>query len=1445
MCFYSEAEKRLQILLEMEHNLNRETMIIRTLTIAAETFKKKYFQLSFLMFLILFLNFRTASAQVVINELGIAPACASCNAAGGGEFIELFNKGCNTVDISCYTIIWTGLSGGGNPTGWTVSIPPSTTLAPCTYYVIGGSGKSGSNWANTSGSGNPWNNPAGPVTQQINASFCTSLQTCAPGNLVDTQGQVDLLNTSGTSVASVSYNWADFSGSYPASSNGGGGCSALNTINALAPSPNNVNGGWSAATSHGIELSAAGTYVATTTLTPGAANATAGQISCSAGAPTALATTPANASCGLNTGSVTIGATTGGTGPFTYNFNSLGFSSTTFYNNLAAGVYSVVVKDSHGCTFSTTATVGTNSGPTALAATPANTSCGGNTGTVTVGATTGGTGPFTYNFNSLGFSATTSYINLASGTYTVVVKDSHGCTFSTTATVGNNPGPTALAATPANTSCGGNTGTVTLGATTGGTGPFTYNFNNLGFSSTTSYTNLASGTYTVVVKDANGCTFSTTSVVGNNAGPTALTTTPVNTNCGANTGAVTIGATTGGTGPFTYNFNSLGFSGTMSYNSLAAGTYTVIVKDAHGCTFSTTASVGNNSGPSALATTPVNSNCGTNTGSVTIGATTGGTAPYSYNFNSLGFSATTTFNNLASGTYTVLVKDANGCTFSTTATVGNNSGPTALATTPAKSSCGTNNGSVSIGAVTGGTGPFTYNFNSLGFSAATSFNSLAAGTYTVIVKDANGCSLSTTAIVGNNAGPAISSSAGTNAKCNAGCTGSATVTPVGGNGTLTYSWSPSGGTLATTSNTLCSGTYTCTVTDALGCLITQKVTLTDPAAIVISTSSVTAATCNANDGAAAVSVAGGTGTYTYSWSPSGGTGASASGLSAGSYNVLVTDANNCPQNSTINISNLGGPMAVLGTVSNVTCNASCNGSAGVTASGGTGTITYSWSPSGGSSATATSLCAGSYTCNINDANNCKTTQAVVITEPGVLAISATQINVLCNANASGSATANVSGGTSNYTYSWTPSGGTGSVASGLSAGVYTCSLNDANGCLVSQTYTITQPPLLTSSSAITNATCAISNGKSTVTAVGGLAAYTYSWSPSGATTDSITGAGPGTYVCTITDANGCTKTDTSVIANVGTSVIAGIVHATPTTFCQGDSVILSATGGGTYSWSTGATTDSLKVTAAGTYSVTVTNSCGNATASAVVVISPLPVAVITGAANICKGDSVQLTASGGTSYLWNPGGAGASIYVSTQGNYTVTAHNACGNSSAVSTINVNSVTSHFTADSTAGYASFSVNFLSNSSATATSWIWNFGDGSTGSGQTPTHVYGTAGTYTASLTVTDANGCSDTYSIVITVSDLPSWILVPNIFTPNGDGTNDLFLISSKGLTSMDLKIYDRWGVQMANITSVNEGWDGRTKAGVPASDGTYYYVFAAKGDDKKDYNRTGYFQLIH
>lgn len=319
--------------------------------------------------------------------------------------------------------------------------------------------------------------------------------------------------------------------------------------------------------------------------------------------------------------------------------------------------------------------------------------------------------------------------------------------------------------------------------------------------------------------------------------------------------------------------------------------------------------------------------------------------------------------------------------------------------------------------------------------------------------------------------------------------------------------------------------------------------------------------CNGQcTGTATVTVSGGTQPYTYNWSGGQSTNA-ITGLCAGTYTVLVSDAASITNTATVTITQ---PSAITSsvTVTHTQCGNS-TGSAIVTASGGTGNLTYSWAPSGGNSSIATGLGAGNYTCTITDANGCTNIVTVNIQNSnGPNLTISSQTNVLCNGTSTGSASVSVSGGISPYTYNWS-NGVSTSSATGLSAGTYTVTVTDASGCSNTQTVVITQPPVITGTITTTQASCGQSDGSATITSSGGISPYTYLWSTS-SSSSTITGLSAGNYSVIVADANGCSQTFTTTIINSnGPTAVAG----TAATIISGSSVQLSASGGGSYSWS--------------------------------------------------------------------------------------------------------------------------------------------------------------------------------------------------------------------------------------------------------------------------------------
>ncbi|WP_410503566.1 hypothetical protein, partial [Flavobacterium sp. Root901] len=1061
-------------------------------------------------------------------------------------------------------------------------------------------------------------------------------------------------------------------------------------------------------------------------------------------------TTPVSCFGGAN-GTASIVAA-GGTAPYTYLWSNTATTSTA--TGLAAGNYSVTITDNNSCTFTVNNIA--VSQPAILSGTASTTSVscfGGANGTATVTAS-GGTAPYTYSWSPSGGTAATA-TGLTAGTYSVTITDDNSCTFTLNNIIINEP-TAALSATNSSTavSCnGGSNGTATV-LPSGGTSPYTYLWSNGAVTATA--TGLAAGTYSVTITDNNSCTFTVNNIAVTQ--PTAITATSsvtsVSCNGGAN-GSAAI-APAGGTSPYTYLWSD--GQTTAVATGLTAGTYSVTITDTNSCTFTVNNIIVTQ--PTALggtaSTTSVSCFGGSN-GTATVIAS-GGTAPYTYSWSPSGGTAATA-TGLTAGTYSVAITDDNSCTITiNNIVVGGPAAGLAITSSQTDVLCnGSPTGSASV-AVTGGTGAYTYSWLPTGGTAA-SATGLAAGTYTVTVTDANNCQATQSVTILEPAVLTVTPAAQTDIACFGDSTGSATVTAAGGTGAYTYSWAPSGGTAATATG-LSAGTYTVTVTDANNCQASQSFIISQPSAALTAVSGgQNNVSCNGGaNGSATVNVTGGTGGYTYSWAPSGGTAATATGLSAGTYIVTVTDANNCQTTQNFNILQPNALTASIGSQTDVSCNGGANGSATVNVTGGTGAYTYLWAPAGGTAATASGLSAGTYTVTITDTNTCQTTQSFTIGQPFVLSVTPSQTNVLCNGTATGTATVTVSGGTPGYTYLWSPSGGTAATATGLTAGAYTVTATDANGCFTTQNFTITEPGVLTATQSQTDATCS-TGGIASVNVSGGTGPYSYLWSPSGDTTPTASGLTAGIHSVLITDSNGCTLTKNFTIGTTNTLVAS---TSQIDVLCFGDNtgtaavVPSGATGPFTYVWSpSGGNAATASNLTAGNYSVTITASNGcsivknfTITEPTELIVTPNPQTNVS-----CNGGangSASVSVSGGTgayTYSWAPaGGTAATATGLSAGTYTVTIQDA----------NLCTKTQSFTITepailaATTSQTDVSCNGGTNGTATVSvtggtgaytySWSPAGGTAATASGLA-------AGTYT--VTITDANSCIATQSVTIT------------------------------------------------------------------------------------------------
>lgn len=504
---------------------------------------------------------------------------------------------------------------------------------------------------------------------------------------------------------------------------------------------------------------------------------------------------------------------------------------------------------------------------------------------------------------------------------------------------------------------------------------------------------------------------------------------------------------------YTYDFgdgNSITTSSSiMSHTYSTQGNYTISLTVTNSCgtsaTYSQAITIGQGNGAalSVLGTTDPTCSGGSN-GSASV-APVGGTAPFTYMWDDASNQTDSVASNLSAGSYNVVVTDANGCISNANITINDGLSVSVSTLSITNASCGASDATVSLTA-TGGTGPYTYAWTD--GATGSSRQNLGVGAYSVNVTSAEGCSSPYQINISNNATLAVTG-VSTNNTCNGTTSGVIDITATGGTAPYTYTWT--NGLVSEDMSNTAAGTYTVQVTDAANCAVMGTFTVTQPAPIVLSVST-TVASCGQFNGTATVDVtSGGTSPYTYSWETGAAT-QSVSGLPAGTYDAVVTDANGCSKTITASVNNPAGATVSATSQTNVSCYSDNNGTLSVLASGTTGPYLYTWLHNFSHSKNLTGLTAGTYTVNVVDANQCQSIQSFTITQPAQLVPTISQTNVNCNLT-NGEATANVTGGTAPYTYSWSNSATTSTI-NALGAGSYSVTVTDVNGCTATASSTI-------------------------------------------------------------------------------------------------------------------------------------------------------------------------------------------------------------------------------------------------------------------------------------------------------------------------------------------------------------------------------------------------------
>lgn len=1273
------------------------------------------------------------------------------------------------------------------------------------------------------------NNIVVGASPAVNATSVATPSGCTPS------GTITVTATGGTGTLQYSLN--------------GGAFQASNVFTALTP----------------------GTYTVTVKDNSGCTATTTATVATSGTLTATGSTTPSG--CTPASGTITITVPSGaGVAPYTYALDGATAQPANTFTGIAAGSHSVVVGDAAGCTYTVSVNVGSTPPPTlTVTGTPA-----GCTPIGTITATVAsGTSPFTYTLDGGTAQSSNVFNNVGAGNHTIVVTDSKGCTATQPYTTTTYPALTAtVAATPSG--CTPPTGTITATVTPGaGLAPFTYSLDGATAQASGAFTGIAAGAHTVVVNDAAGCSVTLNTTVD---APAPLAGTSATTASGCTpSGTITI-TMSNGVAPYSYVLDGGAAQASNSFTNLASGAHTVAVTDAQGCTVTINATV---AAPAPLAGTAATTASGcTPSGSVTI-TMSNGVAPYTYALDGGTAQSSNTFTGVAAGPHSIVVNDGQGCTATITATV---AAPAPLSGSSTTTASGCNpTGSITVTmASSSGVAPFQYALDGAAAQGSNTFNNVAAGPHSIVVTDAQGCTVTITASVGNL--PALTATATSTAS---GCSpsGTITVTVPANIGVAPFQYSVDGGAPQASNvlTGLVQGSHNVTVSDATGCTYTfpQSVGAPTPLDATVST---TATSCNgAANGSAVLTPSNGIAPFQFQIGSSGWQSSGTfSNLAVGSYSLSFKDASGCVSGTFPAVITAGPAITATETHTNVSCFGGSNGSATLTLSANA-TAPFQFSSDNfattQSASTLSGFTAGSHTLWFRDAVGCSNTISVTLTEPTQL-VAGTPVSVrpLCNGGADGSVTLSATGGTAPYTYSFNNGLFNNSPTFASGAGTFNYQVRDANNCVTTvQTVTVTQPAVLKFDAVTVGDASCDTMGRVWAYVSGGTAPYRFQLDNNTLQRDSSFKVPANTYQVTVRDTNNC-QAQRFVTVNQ----VSNLTYTRPivSTICEGSSATLAPVTNATqFSWTgprltpNNAAQSSVTVrpTHDTTYHLVYTLGLCSASDDIPVTVHAAPVPDAGTVNGICSGASAQLNAAAGfAEYQWSPVNYLSSPSVP---NPTVTGAPAPGVnfflmvkdaggcwSLVPDTVHL-SVTApiavHVSPADTVMYTGDTLHL--HTIAAANQFVWT-----NSLGQTPVNLTNpniadpillVATNEILKVHVTDANGCTGDGYFYLRAYNGPE-IYVPSAFTPNHDGKNDLLRPVCVGVSTLTyFRVYDRWGKimyeyhgerrgpEVYNLLSSNIGWNGMYQ-GKELTTGSFVWVAEGVTKEGKVITRKGIVTII-
>lgn len=816
-------------------------------------------------------------------------------------------------------------------------------------------------------------------------------------------------------------------------------------------------------------------------------------------------------------------------------------------------------------------------------------------------------------------------------------------------------------------------------------------------------------------------------------------------------------------------------------------------------------------------------------------------SPFTYAIGSGTYSTASTFSTLLAGIHRLYVKDSLGCIKDTSITVGQ---PTALKFTnivSEKTTCyKTSTGAISVSGVSGGTTPYTYAIGSGTFGTTNRFTSLAAGVHTIHLKDKNGCTLDSNVTVSEAAEVNVDKILITPTTCFNTATGRAVVVASGGTSPYTYSVGAGSFSSNDTFTNLSATQYKFTVRDNNNC--TKDSTVTIPNATkIIPQAAVKQNTCQPlSTGGVTLNATGGTPTYTYAV----GTGTysaqpSFSSLAAATHTFHIRDKNNCIVDTNIVI----GDSLILNagsTVTNAHCKDSNSGIITITLNNGVAPYTYSIGTSTyTSSNTFSKLGAGTYSFRVKDNLGCTTSVSATITEPTLIIPQFNFIPPACKGNNNGSITVTATGGTPNYEYAFNNGvfSTLGSMSS-LATGIYPISVRDSRGCRIDTNVRLTEPETIRMSVTLQNPLCNSDNsGQVRVTGSGGTTPYMYAANQAAFTASSVlTGLSAGTHIINIRDQNNC-RADTTITLTEPSKLFIdsiAIIHPTCEGFTDGMVTVFASGGVNPYTFKANSgqfsPDNSIANLAEGAQTITVRDA-NNCLTDSLFSLTGLPhIKFHAEVENVkCFGGNdgvIIITAAGGVEpfkyQLSNgPSGSTPTFENLAAGRYSFTITDSAGckkDSSATITmpdkIQVSVTATNNDCNGPDDGGTLQANVAGGTPGYNYIWAHNTERNESSLGGLANGSY--------KVIVKDANGCMDSATSSVLYENCCN-IFIPDAFTPNRDGLNDVVRVLVKGDFKLEIfAIYNRFGERVFYTSDMAQGWNGLYKA-TDQDMGTYNY----------------------